>query len=101
MGEVEATRIGEGATKALRDELRAERSGWLEEPAEDVAEKFQKGEIDHHTATPRQGAICDWDTNTLLPRSTAQFREAAKDDDCLTVIASRQRARPLGEPDLK
>jgi N-methylhydantoinase B len=76
--ELDDFRVDEGATKALRDELRAEQSSWFDVPAEDVAMKLQKGEIDRHTAIRRHGVICDWDTNTLLPRSTEQFREAAK-----------------------
>jgi N-methylhydantoinase B len=76
--ELDDYRIDRAATDKLRAELRAARGGWLEEPAEAVAGKLKTGEIDVLTAVRRHGVICDWDDNTLLPKTTAQYREAMK-----------------------
>jgi N-methylhydantoinase B len=76
--ELDDYRIDEAATATLRDDLRAARKSWFDVPAEDVAARLRNGEIDRHIAIRRHGVICDWDTNELLPRSTKQFREAAK-----------------------
>ena len=76
--ELDDYRIDQTATAALRDELRAARGGWLDEPATAVAEKLASGAIDVLTAVRRHGVICDWNDNKLLPRTTEQYREAAK-----------------------
>jgi N-methylhydantoinase B len=76
--ELDDYRIDRAATDKLRAELRAARGGWLEEPAEAVAGKLAAGEIDVLTAVRRHGVICDWNDNTLLPKTTAQYREAMK-----------------------
>jgi N-methylhydantoinase B len=77
--ELDDYRVDRAATDALRASLRAERSGWLEVPAETVAAALQDGSMDVLTAIRRHGVICDWDDNTLLPRTTGQFREAMRD----------------------
>ena len=76
--ELDDYRVDAAATEALRNQYRSDRANWFEVSAEDVAAKLRSGEIDRHTAIRRHGVICDWDTNTLLPRSTQQFRDAAK-----------------------
>jgi len=76
--ELDDYRIDQAATDQLRTELRAARGGWLDAPAEAVAEQLTSGAIDVLTAIRRHGVICDWNDNTLLPRTTEQYREAAK-----------------------
>ncbi|MEZ5860709.1 MAG: hypothetical protein R3D28_17315, partial [Geminicoccaceae bacterium] len=76
--ELDDYRIDEAATAKLRDELRQGQGGWLEEPAEAVAGRLRKGEIGMLEAIRRHGIICDWNDGTLLPRSTEQYRAAAK-----------------------
>lgn len=76
--ELDDYRIDEAATAKLRDELRRGQGGWLDEPAEVVAARLQKGEIGMLEAIRRHGIICDWNDGTLLPRSTEQYRAAAK-----------------------
>lgn len=71
-------RVEGEATDKLRDEIRSVRDGWLEEPAEDVAARLAAGTIDVATAVRRHGVICDWNDNTLLPRTTEQYRAAMK-----------------------
>lgn len=74
--ELDDYRVNEPATAKLREELRAARPGWLEVPAEEIAAKLREGAIDVEAAIRRHGVICDWDDNTVLPRTTAQYREA-------------------------
>jgi len=76
--ELDQYEVDTAATEALRDELRKARERWLDEPAETVAQLLHRGEIDQVTAIRRYGIVCDWDDNTLLPRSTAQYRESLK-----------------------
>jgi N-methylhydantoinase B len=76
--ELDQYRIDQAATDQLRADLRAARDGWLDEPATAVAEKLASGAIDVLTAVRRHGVICDWNDNKLLPRTTEQYREAAK-----------------------
>ncbi|WP_191059115.1 hydantoinase B/oxoprolinase family protein [Geminicoccus harenae] len=66
------------ATEKLRAEIRAQRKGWLEEPAEAVAERYRKGEIDQLDLIRRYGVILDWATGELMVNSTNEFREMFK-----------------------
>ncbi|WP_171070305.1 hydantoinase B/oxoprolinase family protein [Methylobacterium terricola] len=63
------------ATEALRAEIRAQRRGWLATDPEHVAEEYRAGRLDTLDVVRRYGVLLDWDKGTLLPRSTAQFRE--------------------------
>ena len=71
-------RVDQPGTDKLRAELRSVRDGWLDEPAEKVAGRLADGAIDVATAIRRHGVICDWNDNTLLPRTTEQYRLALK-----------------------
>lgn len=77
--EIDEYRVDEAATEALRAQMRAARETWLSRSAEEVAEGLREGSIDMLTAIRRHGVICDWDDNTLLPRTTEQFRQAMRD----------------------
>ncbi len=63
------------ATEALRAEIRGQRRGWLAADPERVAEDYRAGRLDTLDVVRRYGVLLDWDKGTLLPRSTAQFRE--------------------------
>lgn len=76
--ELDDYRVDETKTNELRTSLRAARETWLDEPAEGVAGRLQRGEIGVMEAVRRHGLICDWDTNELLPRSTEQYRQSMK-----------------------
>jgi N-methylhydantoinase B len=74
--EIDEWRIDLAATERQRADIRAERGSWLDEDAEQVAQRLRKAEITISDAIRRYGVICDWDTGELLPRSTEQFRAA-------------------------
>lgn len=76
--ELDEYRVDEAATEGLRKKLGAERGGWLEVPAEEVAAGLRAGTMDVLSAIRRHGVICDWDDNSLLPRTTEQYREAMR-----------------------
>ena len=76
--EVDDWRVDPAATEAARARIRAARDGWLEEDAEAVAERLRQGLITVAEAIRQHGVICDWETATLLPRSTEQFRAALR-----------------------
>ncbi len=50
-------------------------SGWLEEDAESVAERYRDGELDVLDLVRHYGVILDWGTGELLPKTTVTFRE--------------------------
>jgi N-methylhydantoinase B len=74
--EIDDYRIDEARTAALRAEIRAARVDWLSEDPAAVAGALKAGRIGVVEAVRRHGVICEWSDATLLPRSTAQFREA-------------------------
>jgi N-methylhydantoinase B len=76
--EIDEWRIDLPATERERAQIRTERGNWLDQDAEQVAERLRKGEIMVSDAIRRYGVICDWDTAELLPRSTEQFRAAMR-----------------------
>jgi N-methylhydantoinase B len=76
--EIDEWRIDLLATERERARIRAERASWLNEDAEQVAERLRRKEITISDAIRRYGVICDWDTGELLARSTEQFREALR-----------------------
>jgi N-methylhydantoinase B len=67
--------VDAAATTALRAEIRSQRRGWLDTDPEHVAQEYRAGRLDALDLVRRYGVLLDWDKGTLLPRSTAQFRE--------------------------
>jgi N-methylhydantoinase B len=67
--------VDEKATKRLREKIRAERVGWLAADPEQVAADYRAGKIDKLDVVRRYAVVLDWDKGTLLPVSTAQFRD--------------------------
>ncbi|GJD48615.1 Acetophenone carboxylase delta subunit [Methylobacterium crusticola] len=67
--------VDAAATEALRAEIRGRRRAWLAQDPETVAAEYRAGRIDALDAVRRYAVLLDWDKGTLLPRSTAQFRE--------------------------
>ena len=63
------------ATVAARSRMAGERSGWLAEDAESVAERYRDGELDVLDLVRHYGVILDWGTGELLPKTTVTFRE--------------------------
>ena len=62
-------------TNALRKEIAAARRGWIDEDAESVAARYRSGELNSFDMVRRYAVIVDWGDGTLLPKTTAQFRE--------------------------
>ena len=77
--EIDDYRIDENATAALRQEMRENRDAWLNAKPEEVADSLKRGDIEISEAIRKHGVICDWQSATLLPKSTAQFRAAMKE----------------------
>lgn len=63
------------ATEDLRTTIRAERLTQARLDPERVAERYRAGEIDALDAIRQHAVILEWDSGTLLPESTRQFRE--------------------------
>jgi N-methylhydantoinase B len=76
--EIDEWRIDEPATTALRADIRSKRNGWLSEDPEHVAARLRAGALRVEDVVRWHGVICDWDTGTVLPRSTEQFRAAMR-----------------------
>ena len=62
------------ATAVERESIRAERKGWLDEDAEQVADRYRRGELDVLDLVRRYGVILDWGVGELLPKTTVTFR---------------------------
>ena len=75
LGEYE---IDAEATVRAREDIAANRHGWLEEDPESVVKRYRDGEIDDYDVIRRYGVICNWGTGELLPNSTRDFRAAMK-----------------------
>ena len=71
-------RIDADATKLERERIRMERHGWLEADPEPIVDRFQRGEIGVLDLIRQYGIILDWDSGSLLPNTTAQYRELMK-----------------------
>lgn len=67
--------VDDEATVAERARIRAEREGWLDVDAEEVAAGYRAGEIDQLDCVRQYGVILDWGDGTLLPDTTVTFRE--------------------------
>ncbi|WAL39980.1 hydantoinase B/oxoprolinase family protein [Brevibacterium sp. BRM-1] len=76
--ELDDYEIDEAGTQELRNRIRAERLGWLDEDPAGVAERFRAGDLDTHDVVRRYGVILDWGTGELQPNSTEQFRESMR-----------------------
>lgn len=66
------------ATKLEREFIRNNRKIWLETDPSEVEEQFRKGEIDKLDIIRRYGVVMDYATNTVLPKSTEQYRESMR-----------------------
>jgi N-methylhydantoinase B len=62
-------------TALERDRIRRERTGWLREDPEGVAERYRAGALDVFDLVRQYGVILDWGTGELLPDTTRVFRE--------------------------
>jgi N-methylhydantoinase B len=67
-------KLDEEATGAARNEIRAQRRGWLELDPHDVAARYRSGELDVFDVVRRYGVILHWGTGELFEQSTEQFR---------------------------
>ncbi|MFJ8258635.1 hydantoinase B/oxoprolinase family protein [Peribacillus asahii] len=66
------------ATKREREFIRNNRKKWLELDPVIVEKQFQNGEIDKLDVIRRFGVIMDYATNTVLLKSTEQFRQSLR-----------------------
>ncbi len=73
-GELAQYAVDEEETAREREQIRAERRGWLEQDPASVAERYRAGELDVLDLIRRYGVILDWDTGELFPKTTDQFR---------------------------
>ena len=73
--EICAYAVDRAATKAMRDAIRSDRIRWLATDPEEVAAGYRAGTIDLLDVVRRYAVVLDWDTGSLLPVSTGQFRE--------------------------
>lgn len=74
--ELDQYEIDEAASIQLRQQIRAERPGWLTADPAVVAEKYRAGEVDMLDVIRRHGVILDWGTGDLFPETTAEFRKS-------------------------
>jgi len=72
--EVSEFEIDWDGTRQTREHIRRERSAWLAEDAESVAERYRGGELDMFDLVRQYGVILDWRNDTLLPKTTEVFR---------------------------
>ncbi|OUM88813.1 MAG: methylhydantoinase [Bacillus thermozeamaize] len=63
------------ATQRTREYIRNNRKKWLNEDINVVYEMYKKGEIDKLDLIRRYGVIVDFKNDTVLKKSTQQFRE--------------------------
>jgi N-methylhydantoinase B len=73
--EILAYEIDQAATEKARAYIRQNRKSWLYEDPEKVVQMFMDGEIDTLDAIRKYGVIINLKNNTLLPKTTQQFRE--------------------------
>jgi N-methylhydantoinase B len=66
--------VDERETAHEREQIRAERPGWLEQDPASVAKRYRAGELDVLDLVRHYGVILDWDTGELFPKTTDQFR---------------------------
>jgi N-methylhydantoinase B len=66
------------ATEKERDRVDLARSGWLNEDANKIAERYRKGELNALDLIRQYGVIVDWGSGKLLENTTRQFRVMLK-----------------------
>lgn len=71
--------IDDAATERLRATIAADRRGWLDEDAHDVAARYRAGELDQLDLVRRYGVIVDWGTGELFANTTQQYRELIRE----------------------
>ena len=76
--ELDDYRVDEEATRTLRESIQANRAGWLQEDAEDLASRYRAGEVGMLDMIRRYGVIVDWGTGDLLPETTREFRSTMR-----------------------
>ncbi|MDR7165645.1 N-methylhydantoinase B [Pseudarthrobacter oxydans] len=74
--ELDQFEVDEAASTQLRQQIRADRPGWLIADPAVVAEKYRAGEIDMLDVIRRHGVILDWGTGELFPETTSEFRKS-------------------------
>jgi N-methylhydantoinase B len=67
--------IDHAATQRERAQIRAQRRGWLATSPDDVARRYQAGDLDRLDVVRQYGVILDWGTGEVQERSTVQFRD--------------------------
>jgi N-methylhydantoinase B len=68
--------IDTAATEELRADMRSQRTGWARIEPDEVSRRYKAGEIDALDAVRRYAVILDWESGSVLPKTTAQFRES-------------------------
>ncbi len=76
--ELDKFEVDKEATEKVREYIRQHRKAWLDEPIESVYEKYQNGIIDKLDLIRRYGVILDYETDTILEKSTKQYRTSMK-----------------------
>lgn len=66
------------ATEKERDRIDLARTGWLNEDANKIAERYRKGELNALDLIRQYGVIVDWGSGKLLENTTRQFRDMLK-----------------------
>src|SRR5699024_4538725 len=74
--ELDQFEINEAATKDERDFIRTHRKSWLQEDTKNIYELYQSGKVDKLDLIRRYGVILDYETDSILEKSTAQYRES-------------------------
>jgi len=73
--EVCSYEIDQASTEKERVYIRENRELWLQEDPENVVQMFRVGEIDMLDVIRKYGVVINFKDNTLLPKTTRQFRE--------------------------
>ncbi len=74
--ELDQFEINYEATQNERDYIRHNRKNWFNEAPEEVARLYRAGEINQMDVIRKYGVIMDYTSNSVLPISTAQYRES-------------------------
>lgn len=77
--ELDQYEVDEAATEAARNDIRSHRKDWLDEDTKTIYEQYKEGKIDKLDLIRRYGVILDYETDTILEKSTAQYRESMKE----------------------
>lgn len=70
--------VDEAATQKARAYIAANRFSWLEEDADQVAERYRNKELDMMDLIRQYGVIVDWGSGELLEKTTNEFRAMLK-----------------------